>query len=332
MIYRLYYKKALEQRFRVTGDACKHNMAEDGGPFRIHFCTLQEAQKDGLLCDASSSRASECPYFDRGVEDSEIKADVKGEIDEKASQPLHIVARDMPDVAALMWVIEDDGDEESEEEIDQTLEEEIVELETENTRLNEVVISLEEQISQEKEHRRESIRELTKTAHQAFKELSALKAEHEALKEAYRAGRVEGETKGVALSDLKAMLIEVQGELSSSSPSENGIGSVDGRDDLDQSLSELMEVVESGQRMVKEAEEYLAGLPEENEERETLPAVISKPSTGAKEKPKRTLRQWFSGIWRRNAVSNGRGTEDITSPREKDEGELGEDRASVARP
>lgn len=112
-----HLKKRLSRDLRCTSGNCAHNLtvgeAEDGPA----ICGLgrQDPTWRPTFCDArldNGARAQGCPHFKLKVDKHQVKSDFVQELQEMS---LAEIAYLYPDLAALLWVLEDPNLDHSEE-------------------------------------------------------------------------------------------------------------------------------------------------------------------------------------------------------------------------
>ena len=105
-----YLKRRLEQSLVRSSENCVHNGALDGADgVRVCFVQMDLASKQGFVCDSrfqGCARAPTCPKFALRQDKSEVKAEFYGEL-EQMNFPE--IAFNYPDMAALLWVLSNDG-------------------------------------------------------------------------------------------------------------------------------------------------------------------------------------------------------------------------------
>lgn len=114
VIYR-HLKRKLEQELAEVPENCVYNdtvmdpysQANDRFPVPIHVCIHSDVGE--RLCDprwGGNEKASGCPYFQVQQDKDSIKESFK---EFMRSAPLHEIAAEYPDVAALLWVLDEDA-------------------------------------------------------------------------------------------------------------------------------------------------------------------------------------------------------------------------------
>lgn len=110
-----YLKKLVEAKLKVRPHNCTFNeeirhpkvIAEDGPPLRV--CIFPDLDQPDRVCDAlwgGVEKAKECPFFQPNATKDEIKDEFK---DWLATSTLAEVASKYPDMAALLWVLQDEA-------------------------------------------------------------------------------------------------------------------------------------------------------------------------------------------------------------------------------
>lgn len=104
-----HLQKRLRQVFRRRSDNCFHNRQNDQGPGLPVVGVCMFAGQENRLCDGrmrGSLDPKTCPYWEplRGKED--VKAEFRDLIE---SPDRGRIANEYPDVAALLWVLDDGG-------------------------------------------------------------------------------------------------------------------------------------------------------------------------------------------------------------------------------
>jgi len=103
-----HQKKRLGKALRRLPSNCAFNKrpyflpdAETG------LCICLHEERAGMICDdkVNPEVPKECPYFDS----IRTKDEVKEEFQEFLQQPKSVIASEMPDAAALMWVLDNEG-------------------------------------------------------------------------------------------------------------------------------------------------------------------------------------------------------------------------------
>jgi len=103
VLYR-HRKKHIQDRLSVEPGNCKHNLELQGLPMGPVFICGGTCQ--GVVCDINHNNPSEnCGFFEPAWEVDEIKVTFDQELSEKSVAE---VAREYPDAAALMWVLEEE--------------------------------------------------------------------------------------------------------------------------------------------------------------------------------------------------------------------------------
>ena len=109
-----HLKRVLEERLKRRPCNCTHNRSLQYGPLaKFGFCSLHiedPAEWQALLCTElreEMNNAPDCPAFEPPLSKDELKQEF---IDKFGLSDLGTVAADYPDLAALMWVLEDEGD------------------------------------------------------------------------------------------------------------------------------------------------------------------------------------------------------------------------------
>lgn len=105
-----YLKRRIEESLDVRPENCAHNGVMDG-PDNIRACFLQldVPGRRGVVCDerfGGCARAAACPHFTQRNDKSGVKAAFYADL-EAMSFPE--IAYNYPDMAALLWVLADDG-------------------------------------------------------------------------------------------------------------------------------------------------------------------------------------------------------------------------------
>jgi hypothetical protein len=107
-----YLKKSLEQGLRRTPSNCVHNASAEHPlvpEHEVQLCTNPDFRKLGvplMLCDSEyENRAPTCSAFCLRQTKEDIKATFKAEM---TSLTVAEIAAQYPDMAALMWVLEED--------------------------------------------------------------------------------------------------------------------------------------------------------------------------------------------------------------------------------
>lgn len=105
-----YLKRRLEQSLVRSPENCVHNGALDGADgVRVCFAQMDLASKHGFVCDSRFQgcvRAPTCPKFALRQDKTEVKTEFYAEL-EQMSFPE--IAFNYPDMAALLWVLSNDG-------------------------------------------------------------------------------------------------------------------------------------------------------------------------------------------------------------------------------
>lgn len=105
-----HLKKRLEVELRKMPHNCRYNRTlnhpHSGEPCAV---CIHPDQEGGLLCDLSwggYERAKACPLFKHKADKEEIK---EGFLEWLATAKLHEIAVEYPDMAALMWVLQEEA-------------------------------------------------------------------------------------------------------------------------------------------------------------------------------------------------------------------------------
>lgn len=110
-----YLKAEISEALQPTTNNCKHHLDVDGLGIGESLCGAGRDQEGWTPSLCRNSRAKECPLFCPVRDKDQIKLDMK----EMLKQPLPKVAYNYPDMAALLWVLQDtnisDTDTEEEE-------------------------------------------------------------------------------------------------------------------------------------------------------------------------------------------------------------------------
>jgi hypothetical protein len=103
-------KKLLEKSLSRVPDNCAHNRQLDvGGTRPVGFCSLlieDPGEWQGLVCDVhrDPELAKTCPKFRPPIETDDIKAAFKALVEDPERG---LLALKYPDIAALLWVLDD---------------------------------------------------------------------------------------------------------------------------------------------------------------------------------------------------------------------------------
>jgi hypothetical protein len=158
--FRLHLKRQLKEAFRRLPERCVHNRVE----VDLGLCSLQDPPEGLRVCDPGSEegeeRASKCSCFDRGVSKEKVRETIKDQLQGLLSAPLAEIARTMPDVAALMWVLDEEAPADEEELFEQQLAELSWEMETLRTELSSTKEKHEAELGGVKEEHRTQIEEM----------------------------------------------------------------------------------------------------------------------------------------------------------------------------
>lgn len=103
-----YLKRAIEENLARRPENCTHNSPIDGS-VRICFAQLDVGARSGVVCDErfdGCGRAATCPMFAAARTKDEIKAGFYRDLD---TMTFPEIAYNYPDMAALLWVLADEG-------------------------------------------------------------------------------------------------------------------------------------------------------------------------------------------------------------------------------
>lgn len=110
-----HQKKRLRTLFKQRPDTCCHNReVELDADSHVYLCgfTSSAGEPRNVPCDARipgcSEMARECPLW----EPMQTKSEVKQEFQELMATDRGVIASKYPDIAALMWVLDEPGDDE----------------------------------------------------------------------------------------------------------------------------------------------------------------------------------------------------------------------------
>lgn len=102
-----HLQKKLRLALRRRPDTCAYNKVVGGDSIQVFACDCPESS--GKLCDArlpvSLEQALTCPWWQSSKSKEELKAEFKQLIE---SPDRGAVAAEYPDVAALLWVLDED--------------------------------------------------------------------------------------------------------------------------------------------------------------------------------------------------------------------------------
>lgn len=108
VLYR-HLKLRLENNFKKRPETCKHNgtilYGTDGPLTAPKFCA--HASQLGLVCDVAHGgleKARSCPHWTPNQTKEEVKQEFYGLL----TEPKHVLASEMPDAVALMWVLDEE--------------------------------------------------------------------------------------------------------------------------------------------------------------------------------------------------------------------------------
>lgn len=121
VLYR-HLKLRLENNFKKRPETCKHNgtilYGTDGPLTAPKFCA--HASQLGLVCDVAHGgleKARSCPHWTP----NQSKEEIKQEFYQLLTEPKHVLASEMPDAVALMWVLDEEEISELPDEPEETL-------------------------------------------------------------------------------------------------------------------------------------------------------------------------------------------------------------------
>lgn len=102
-----HLQKKLRLAFRRRPDLCLYNQTLESGQIQVAVCGHPE--RGGLLCDGrfqeGADRARECPLWEPRRGKEEVKAEFRDLVE---SQDRGAIAAEYPDVAAILWVLDED--------------------------------------------------------------------------------------------------------------------------------------------------------------------------------------------------------------------------------
>jgi hypothetical protein len=118
-----HLQKRLRKLFKQRPTTCQHNrevpLDEDGSYVRLCGVLSPDGVPRDLLCDpriaGCNDVARECPLWEPLQTKDQVKAEFHAVVQ---SGDRGIIAADFPDIAALMWVLDDPNDVPSEDEIE----------------------------------------------------------------------------------------------------------------------------------------------------------------------------------------------------------------------
>lgn len=110
VIYR-HLQKRLRVNFKKTAVGCSHNRETPLGDGFVRLCGVMSAEgcPRNLPCDErldQNQTARDCPLW----EPLQTRGEVKAGFQEILGSDRGVIASHFPDVAALMWVLDDDDD------------------------------------------------------------------------------------------------------------------------------------------------------------------------------------------------------------------------------
>lgn len=113
VIYR-HLQKRLRANFKQTPQTCRHNQVLDlGGNGTLAgvgvCCFTEDGIPRGVVCDTRAddgARARDCIIWEEARSKADVKAEFQAVLD--SGNP-GIIAAQFPDVAALLWVLEEPG-------------------------------------------------------------------------------------------------------------------------------------------------------------------------------------------------------------------------------
>jgi len=107
-----YLKRAIEESLVKRPENCVHNAPIEGSgdePVRICFAQIDHVARRGVVCDArfgGCERAASCSLFTPARTKDAVKSEFYGDLE---SMSFPEIAYNYPDMAALLWVLADDG-------------------------------------------------------------------------------------------------------------------------------------------------------------------------------------------------------------------------------
>lgn len=103
-----HLQKKLRLAFRHRPDTCLHNQTLEGDDFRASVCGCEKGGS-GKICDArlpvSLEQAQICPWWEPLKSKDDFKAEFRKLIE---SSERSVIATEYPDVAALLWILDED--------------------------------------------------------------------------------------------------------------------------------------------------------------------------------------------------------------------------------
>jgi len=107
-----YLKRSIEESLVQRPENCGHNAPIDGSgdePVRICFAQIDHVARRGVVCDerfGGCDRAASCSLFTPARTKDTVKAEFYRDLD---AMSFPEIAYNYPDMAALLWVLADEG-------------------------------------------------------------------------------------------------------------------------------------------------------------------------------------------------------------------------------
>ena len=106
-----YLKRKLEAGLKCRPENCAHNVGFDAGDDVVRVCAVQldPIGRQGVVCDerfGGCARAAHCPTFTPARTKDQVRAEFYADL---MRMTLPEIAYNYPDMAALLWVLSDDG-------------------------------------------------------------------------------------------------------------------------------------------------------------------------------------------------------------------------------
>lgn len=106
-----YLKRKIESVLGHRPENCAHNVAFNAGDDVVRVCVVQidVAGRRGVVCDerfGGCARAANCPTFTPARSKDQVRSEFYADL---MRMTLPEIAYNYPDMAALLWVLSDDG-------------------------------------------------------------------------------------------------------------------------------------------------------------------------------------------------------------------------------